>query len=226
MKTKSLLKVKVSTIAVEIGKLQLIGELFIPENAQGIVVFADRGGCSRGDICNYHLAHVLGQGGLATILIDLLTPEEEAIDLRSKHCIAIRHLAERLISVTDWLTHNPSTSHLQIGYFGDGTGGGAALVAATERPLEVKAVVVRSGLIDLVSEALCSVQTPTLLIVGGYDLPAIAMNEDALAQIASQQKQLKIVPQTSHHFVQQAALQTAAHLTSQWFQHYLTCSFS
>ncbi|MDJ0796054.1 MAG: dienelactone hydrolase family protein [Calothrix sp. MO_167.B12] len=222
MKTKSLLEIKESTITIEVGRLQLIAELFIPDNVQSIIVFVDRSGCSREHICNYHLAQVLGKKGLATILIDLLTPEEEAIDLRSKHCSAnIRHLAERLIAVTDWLTQNPITHNLQIGYLGDGTGGGAALVAATERPLTVKAVVVRSGLIDLVSEVLDDVQAPTLLIVGGYDLPAIAMNEDTLTQISTQHKRLKIVPQASHHFAQPDAWQKAAQLTSQWFQHYL-----
>ncbi len=133
-------------------------------------------------------------------------------------------LAKRLVGATDWLLQNPSTCHFTIGYFGASTGAAAALVAAVERPKVVSAIVSRGGRPDLASSVLPSVQSPTLLIVGGYDYPVIEMNQSALAQLQTEKK-LTIIPRATHLFEEQGALEQVAELASQWFQHYLiNCS--
>lgn len=215
-------------ITVEIGSVRLKGELVVPDTSEGIILFAHSTGSSRYSTRNHYLAHLLRQEGrLATTLIDLLTPEEEAIDQRTKHFHCdIQFLATRLVAVTDWLLQNPMTQNLNVGYFGADTGVSAAFLAATNRPMAVKAIVARSGQTDLVSEALSFLQAPTLLIVGGNDLPIIAMNEDALAQMSAQHKHMEILPGATHQFSEPGALEEVARLASQWFQHYLTSSES
>ncbi|MBD2446027.1 dienelactone hydrolase family protein [Nostoc sp. FACHB-152] len=208
-------------VLVTADKVKLEGNLVIPNSTTGIVLFAH--GC--GSICyssrNRYVAGVLQQAGLGTLLFDLLTPEEEEIDLRTRHLrFDIRLLASRLVGATDWLTQNPNTSHLKIGYFGASTGGGAALVAAAQRPEVVKAVVSRGGRTDLAGATLADVKAPTLMIVGGYDLPVIAMNEDALEQLRSP-KHLEIIPKTTDLFEEPGALAAVAQLASQWFRRYL-----
>lgn len=211
-------------VILELGNIRLTGELVLPIGAEGLVVFAHNCGSSRYSTRNHYLAHLLRQaGGLGTLLVDLLTKEEEVIDQRTKHYHCdIGFLADRLVAITDWLFENPTTRYLQIGYFGDGTGSGAALVAAAARPMSVKAVVSRSGNTDLVSLALAQVQAATLLIVGGNDWPVIAMNEDATAQIPAQHKHLEIIPGATHQFCEPGALEEVARISSQWFQKYLT----
>ncbi len=210
-------------VIVELGSVRLIGELVIPAGAEGIVLFAHSTASSQYNTRSHYLAHILRQEGrLATILIDLLTREEEGIDQRTKHFhYDINFLAARLVAITDWLLQNPTTHHLKIGYFGADTGGGAALLAAVARPMAVAAVVSRSGHTDLANEALSYVQAPTLLIVGENDFPIIAMNEDALAQIPVQNKQMKIIPGATHQFNEPGALEEVGRLSSQWFKHYL-----
>ncbi|MDJ0732708.1 MAG: hypothetical protein QNJ47_01265 [Nostocaceae cyanobacterium] len=216
-------KVEQQIVAVDIGSVTLMGELTLPPLAQGIVVFAEGNGCSLNSSHHRYLAHMLAQERLATMLIDLLTTAEQAIDLRSKHCCCnIRHLAARLARVTDWLGKNPITRDLQIGYFGDRIGGGVALLAGCQRPQIIKVIVVCSGLTDLVGSILSQMETPTLLIVGEYDLPVIAMNEDTLAQIPTQNKCLKIIADATHNFGEPGAIEAVAKLTIEWFQHYLT----
>ncbi|MBW4555928.1 MAG: dienelactone hydrolase family protein [Trichormus sp. ATA11-4-KO1] len=224
MDHKLLSNVDEQIVIVELGSIRLKGELVVPENAEGIVLFAHSTGSSRYNTRNHYLAHLLRQEGrLATILIDLLTKEEETIDQRTKHFHCdIGFLAARLVAVTDWLLENPITRHLKVGYFGADTGGGAALLAAATRPMSVRAIVSRSGQTDLASEILSYLQAPTLLIVGGNDLPIMAMNEDALAQIPAKNKQLEIIPGATHQFGEPGALEEVARLASQWFQHYLT----
>ncbi|MBD2678598.1 MULTISPECIES: dienelactone hydrolase family protein [Nostoc] len=208
-------------VLVTAGKVQLEGNLVIPDYATGIVLFAHGSGSSRHSPRNRYVAEVLQQAGLATLLIDLLTLEEEEIDLRTRHLrFDIGLLASRLVGATDWLTHNPDTRHLKVGYFGASTGGGAALVAAAERPEAVQAIVSRGGRPDLAPSALPHVKAPTLLIVGGYDLAVIAMNEDALQQLQTS-KRLVIIPNASHLFEEPGALTAAAQLASEWFTHYL-----
>lgn len=208
-------------VSVITGDVTLEGNLVIPYSAIGIVLFAHGSGSSRYSPRNRHVAEVLQQAGLATLLLDLLTTEEEEIDLRTRHLrFDIGLLASRLVGATDWLLQNPDTQQLKIGYFGASTGAGAALVAAAKRGEVVKAIVSRGGRPDLAGSALPEVKAPTLLIVGGDDLPVIAINEDAMAQLHSI-KRLEIVPGATHLFAEPGKLTAVANLAREWFTHYL-----
>jgi dienelactone hydrolase len=199
----------------------LDGDLVLPEAARGVVLFAHGSGSSRHSPRNRRVARVLNEAKLATLLIDLLTPEEEAIDLRTAHLrFDIGLLADRLVGVTDWLTQNADTRHLRVGYFGASTGAGAALVAAAERPDVVGAVVSRGGRPDLAGPALEQVRAPTLLIVGGDDLPVIELNRAALEQLRCE-KRLVIVPGATHLFEEPGALDEVARLAREWFERHL-----
>jgi putative phosphoribosyl transferase len=197
--------------------VELEGNLSVPEGARSVVLFAHGSGSGRHSPRNRYVARVLRGAGLATLLIDLLTPEEEEVDLRTGHLrFDIGLLAERLAGATDWLMENLDTSNLRIGYFGASTGAGAALVAAAERPEAVGAIVSRGGRPDLAGGALPLVKAPTLLIVGGNDLPVIGMNEEAIAQIQAE-KELRIVPGATHLFEEPGALEEVARLAAGWF---------
>lgn len=212
-------------VRVAAGPVTLEGNLAIPDGARGIVLFAHGSGSSRFSPRNRYVAGVIRQGGLATLLIDLLTEAEEAVDIRTRHLrFDIGLLAQRLIGATDWLRQQPDTRHLRIGYFGSSTGAGAALVAAAERPDAVGAVVSRGGRPDLAGAALGRVQAPTLLIVGGNDVPVIGMNRDALAQMRVAEKELTIVPGATHLFEEPGALEEVARLARRWFQRHLAPS--
>jgi dienelactone hydrolase len=209
-------------VGVPVGPVTLEGNLTLPEAAQGIVLFAHGSGSSRHSPRNRHVARLLNEGKLATLLVDLLTPDEEAIDLQTAHLrFDIGLLAQRLIGVTDWLAEQPETRDLRIGYFGASTGAGAALVAAAMRPQAVGAIVSRGGRPDLAgSEALARVRAPTLLIVGGNDVPVIALNQAAYAQLRCE-KQLVIVPGATHLFEEPGALDEVARLARDWFKRHL-----
>jgi len=208
-------------VHVTAGPVMLEGTLGIPEGARGIVLFAHGSGSSRFSPRNRAVAHALRAAKLATLPIDLLTPDEEAIDLRTRRLrFDITLLAERLVGATDWLTHNPATCHLRIGYFGASTGAAAALVAAAERPAAIGAVVSRGGRPDLAGAALPRVRAPTLLIVGGNDVPVIPLNEEAMAQLGGE-KQLVIIPGATHLFEEPGALEEVARLACRWFERYL-----
>jgi dienelactone hydrolase len=209
-------------VRIPAGRVTLDGDLASPEAARGVVLFAHGSGSSRFSPRNRYVAQVLREGGLATLLIDLLTPEEEAIDVRTAQLrFDIRLLAERLVGATDWLFRHPETQRLRVGYFGASTGGGAALVAAAELPDVVGAVVSRGGRPDLAGPALARVRAPTLLIVGGRDSPVIEMNREALGRLRAE-KQLEIVPGATHLFEEPGALEEVARLARAWFQRYLT----
>jgi len=168
------------------------------------------------------VARVLQKGGFATLLLDLLTPAEEQVDLRTLHLrFDIGLLAERLIQATDWVQSEPATRGLAVGYFGASTGAGAALVAAAERPPMIHAVVSRGGRPDLAGPALPRVQAPTLLIVGGDDPEVIRLNREALAKLRCE-KQLVIVPGATHLFEEPGALEQVSELALNWFEKYLT----
>jgi dienelactone hydrolase len=208
-------------VVVTAGPVQLEGTLGIPAGARGIVLFAHGSGSSRFSPRNRAVARELRAAGLATLLIDLLTPEEEAIDVRTRRLrFDIAMLAERLAGATDWLARTPAMHQMRIGYFGASTGAGAALVAAAEVPARVGAVVSRGGRPDLAGEALAHVRAPTLLIVGGNDAPVIAMNQEALAQLRGE-KQLVIIPGATHLFEEPGALEEVARLACGWFARYL-----
>lgn len=199
----------------------LEGNLTIPDGARGIVLFAHGSGSSRHSPRNRFVASELQRDGLATLLIDLLTPDEEEADWRTRRFrFDIGLLAGRLVTVTDWLTQEPDTRNLKIGYFGASTGAAAALVAAAERHDCVGALVSRGGRPDLASAVLPYVKAPTLLIVGGEDGPVIGMNQEALA-LLSVEKKLVVVPGASHLFEEPGALEKVAHLASDWFHPYL-----
>lgn len=210
-------------VSVSINSIQLEGNLVIPAGAQGIVLFAHGSGSSRHSPRNRYVANVLQQAGLATLLLDLLTIEEEEIDLRSRQLrFDIGLLSARLVGATDWLRHTSATQQLSIGYFGASTGSAAALIAATQRPDVVKAIVSRGGRPDLAGSALTRVRAATLLIVGGYDLPVIAMNEDALTLLKqAAERQLEIIPRATHLFEEPGTLEQVSVLASQWFRRYL-----
>lgn len=209
-------------IEIPAGNVQLNGELIIPEGATGIVLFAHGSGSSRHSPRNQFVARVIREGGIGTLLFDLLTREEESVDIYTRHLrFDIRLLAERLIDATRWLEKESDTRDLNVGYFGSSTGGGAALVAAAELGADVKAVVSRGGRPDLAGAALPKVTAPTLLIVGERDEPVIEMNEKALAQLNCE-KELKIVPNATHLFEEPGTLEEVARLATEWFKRHLS----
>ena len=199
------------------GETILDGGLFTPTEPAGIVLFAHGSGSSRFSPRNRHVAGVLQSAGLATLLMDLLTWEEEQVDALTAHLrFDIGLLAERLVYATKWARQQQSTADLRIGYFGSSTGGGAALVAAAELPAEVGAVVSRGGRPDLAGDALPKVKAPTLLIVGGEDHVVIDLNEQARAQMKCECK-IDIVSGATHLFEEPGALEQVAKLASDWF---------
>jgi dienelactone hydrolase len=208
-------------VRVAAARVLLEGNLTLPEGARGIVLSAHGSGSSRFSPRNCYVAQQLNREKLATLLVDLLSPEEEAVDLRTARLrFNIGLLAERLVGVTDWLVRQPDTRPLRIGYFGASTGAAAALVAAAERPQIVRAIVSRGGRPDLAGPAFACVEAPTLLIVGGDDMPVIELNRAALAQLRCE-KRLVIVPGATHLFEEPGALDEVARLAREWFQQYL-----
>jgi putative phosphoribosyl transferase len=208
-------------VRVPAGAVTLEGNLTLPQDSHGIVLFAHGSGSSRHSPRNRYVARVLNEAKLATLLIDLLTPHEEVIDARTAQLrFDIDLLAERLVDATDWLTQFPDTKDLPIGYFGASTGAAAALAAAAVRPEVVGAIVSRGGRPDLARAALAQVRAPTLLIVGGNDGQVIELNRAALAQLRCE-KQLMIVPGATHLFEEPGALDEVARLACDWFQRHL-----
>jgi putative phosphoribosyl transferase len=190
------------------------GILELPAGASGVVLFAHGSGSGRQSPRNQHVAGILQEAGLGTLLFDLLT-EQETADRRNVFNIDL--LADRLLDAAAWLRQQTETRDLPIGYFGASTGAGAALQAAARAPVGVGAVVSRGGRPDLADEYLPRVEAPTLLIVGGNDVPVIAMNEEALAQLRCP-KELVIVPGATHLFDEPGTLEEVARLARDWFQ--------
>ncbi|AKB31197.1 hypothetical protein MSSIH_0507 [Methanosarcina siciliae HI350] len=179
-------------------------------------------GSSRHSPRNQYVAKELQRGGLGTLLFDLLTVEEERVDMLTRHLrFDIDLLSKRLIDTTNWLLHNPDTEELNIGYFGSSTGAAAALIAAKEHSETVKAVVSRGGRPDLAESAMMYVKAPTLLIVGGEDTQVIDMNRWALERTTMPEKELKIVPGATHLFEEPGTLEEVARLAREWFKKYL-----
>ncbi|HEV2727950.1 MAG TPA: phosphoribosyltransferase family protein, partial [Solirubrobacterales bacterium] len=209
-------------VRIPAGPVELEGDLSVPEEAGGVVLFAHGSGSGRHSPRNRYVARALGEAGLATLLIDLLIPDEEEADRESGHLrFDVGLLARRLAGVTGWLRQNPDTRDLPVGYFGASTGAGAAaLVAAAERPQEVGAVVSLGSRPDLAGDALPLVEAPTLLIVGGNDEPVIRTNEEALESLRAE-KRLEIVPGAGHLFEEPGTLEEVALLAAGWFTRYL-----
>jgi putative phosphoribosyl transferase len=210
-------------VRITSGVVLLQGELSIPEGATGIVIFVHGSGSSRLSPRNQYVARVLEEAGLATLLFDLLTKEEEELDMQTASLrFNIGLLAERLIDVTTRISRiEDDTSGLLIGYFGASTGAAAALVAAAELGKEINAVVSRGGRPDLAGvQALEKVKAPTLLIVGELDRTVIGLNEEAFRWLNSE-KELRIVPGATHLFEEPGTLEEAARLATKWFERYL-----
>ena len=204
-------------VHIPAGRAILAGNLSIPVNAAALVLFAHGSGSSRHSPRNQFVARTLNDAGLATLLFDLLTPEEELVDTRTAELrFDIDLLAERLVHATKWEKRQEQTGDLRIGYFGSSTGGGAALVAAAQLPDDVGAVVSRGGRPDLAGAALPKVRAPTLLIVGGQDDIVIELNKQARDQMSCEVK-LEIVPGATHLFEEPGALEQVAKLASDWF---------
>jgi putative phosphoribosyl transferase len=209
-------------VHVPTAGVELEGNLVIPDGATGIVIFAHGSGSSRHSSRNRYVAGALQAAGLATLLIDLLTPDEETVDIRTRHLrFDIAMLAKRIVGATDWVGREIETRDLVVGYFGASTGGGAALVAAAERVEAVGAVVSRGGRPDLAGAALPHVRAPTLLIVGGNDVPVIGMNEDAMAHMTNAEVTLEIVPGATHLFEEPGKLEIVAELARNRFVRHL-----
>ena len=208
-------------VQIPAGRAVLSGNLTIPESAMALVLFAHGSGSSRHSPRNQFVARTINRAGLGTLLFDLLTPEEEALDVHTReHRFNIGLLAERLVHATKWARQQKETRDLHIGYFGSSTGGAAALVAAAELPQDVGAVVSRGGRPDLAGDALPKVQAPTLLIVGGNDDIVIELNEMARDQMRCEVK-LEIIPGATHLFEEPGALEQVAKLASDWFSLHL-----
>jgi putative phosphoribosyl transferase len=208
---------EVEALSIPVGGVVLEGDVALPAPAAGVVLFAHGSGSSRHSPRNRYVAAMLQESGLATLLVDLLTAEEEAVDLRTRDLrFDIGLLADRLVGLVDWLASRPTTAGLPVGLFGASTGGGAALVAAAERPGPVSAVVSRGGRPDLAGSALRRVRAPTLLIVGGLDTPVIALNRDAFDELPGE-KRLEIVVGASHLFEEPGTLEEVAGLAQGWF---------
>jgi putative phosphoribosyl transferase len=211
---------------VPIANRWLDGDLGMPPQPHGLVLFAHGSGSSRHSPRNQFVAAALESRGFATLLIDLLTPAEEIVDRRTAQLrFDIEMLATRLVAIVDWLRRQPVTVSLPIGLFGASTGGGAALMAAAARPRDIAAVVSRGGRPDLAGVALPRVTTPTLLIVGALDTPVIQMNRDAMRQMNGEVA-LDIVPGATHLFEEPGTLERVAELAGAWFDRYLLQSSS
>ncbi len=202
------------SVQISAGPVVIDGDLTVPGGSTGIVVFAHGSGSSRHSTRNRRVAQQLQARGLSTLLIDLLTPEEERIDLRTAHLrFDIRLLAQRLIYATNWLDYEPDLQHLRAGYFGASTGGGAALMAAAQIPDRIRAVVSRGGRPDLAGPALPDVKAPTLLIVGSLDTEVLELNRNAAKQMRAP-VELQVIPGASHLFEEPGALEQVGEMAS------------
>ncbi len=208
-------------VEIQLGSTRLEGNLSVAKDSIGIVLFAHGSGSGRKSPRNRFVARELNQKRIATLLFDLLTVEEEELDMQTGHLrFDISLLSQRLLGATEWLLRNPLVSGLSVGYFGASTGAAAALVAAAKIPQTVKAIVSRGGRPDLAGSSLDKVRSPTLLLVGGYDDVVIDLNKHALSQLKSEKK-LVIIPEATHLFEEPGKLELVAEYASKWFVKYL-----
>jgi dienelactone hydrolase len=216
----------IDSVVILDGAAQLHGDLVVPPRATGLVVFAHGSGSSRFSRRNREVAAFLQDAGLATLMLDLLTREEEGVDvITAEYRFDIPRLGRRVVAAADWAKHHAATASLPLGYFGASTGAAAALIAAAQRPAVSRAVVSRGGRPDLAGDALPAVTAPTLLIVGGADEPVIDMNEEAQRQMRAEVR-LEIVPGATHLFEEPGALAMVSRLAADWFGRHLSGSRS
>ena len=208
-------------VVIPVKRFKLGGELDLPPKALGLVLFAHGSGSSRHSTRNQHVARVLRQAGIGTLLFDLLTPAEEEAEAYTRHLrFDISLLSERLAGATRWALDQGTTSDINVGYFGSSTGAAAALMAAPRFGQAVRAIVSRGGRPDLGGDALERVRAATLLIVGGEDKPVITLNEDAYERLHCE-KALRIVPGATHLFEEPGTLEIVAQMAAEWFAHHL-----
>jgi dienelactone hydrolase len=208
-------------VPIRIGDTRLDADLTLSPDSTGLVVFAHGSGSSRHSLRNRYVASTLEQHGFATLLVDLLTAEEDEVDqLDGRYRFDIERLAGRLVGIVDWARDQEGIASLPIGLFGASTGAGAALVAAADRPHSIKAIVSRGGRPDLAGHALARVTVPTLLIVGARDPAVLALNQHAMAHLRGKTT-LEIVPGASHLFEEPGTLSDVADLAADWFHTYL-----
>lgn len=208
-------------LKIPVQNAEVEGNLTVPSSAKGIVLFAHGSGSSRFSPRNQHVAKEFNKANIATLLFDLLTPQEEEEDMiTAAYRFNIDLLAERLIDVTQWLKKDAQTSSYVLGYFGASTGAAAALIAAAKLPNEAVAVVSRGGRPDLAGGYLSSVRAPTLLLVGGWDTEVIQLNRQAQSQMTNINK-LEIIPEATHLFEEPGKLEEVARLSTEWFTRYL-----
>jgi putative phosphoribosyl transferase len=209
---------------IRFGKVELAADVSLPDRATGLVLFAHGSGSSRHSPRNRHVADILNRGAIGTVLTDLLTEEEEAVDIQTAELrFDIGLLGRRVAGISDWIGRQPGLKNLGLGYFGASTGAAAALVAAAERPKIVRAVVSRGGRPDLAGAALKGVLAPTLFIVGGDDTVVLGLNRSAMAQLPRQtEHKLEVIPGATHLFEERGALDRVAVLARNWFCEHLT----
>jgi dienelactone hydrolase len=210
-----------TTASIPVGRYAIEGDLALPGIPRAAVIFAHGSGSSRHSPRNKYVADVLNQAGFATLLVDLLTREEELVDIRTaEYRFDIDLLANRLLAATDWAARDPRFESLALGYFGASTGAAAALAAAAQRPDRIHAVVSRGGRPDLARDHLSSVVAPTLLIVGEFDRDVIELNRNA-ARVLGAETEIRIVSGATHLFEEEGALEEVARLARAWFETHL-----
>lgn len=210
-----------SEIKIPMGKVRVEGNLTLPKKATGIVLFAHGSGSSRFSPRNQYVAKKFNAVNIGTLLFDLLTQDEEQIDIvTAEYRFNINLLAERLIGATEWLRKDSRTKNFSLGYFGASTGAAAALIAAAKMPAAISAVVSRGGRPDLAGKYLPEVKAPTLLLVGGWDTEVIELNREAQGQMRNENK-LVIVPDATHLFEEPGKLEEVAEYSINWFTTYL-----
>jgi dienelactone hydrolase len=208
-------------VRIQAGTVSLEADLKVPDRAYGLVIFAHGSGSSRFSRRNRAVADFLQRGALGTLLLDLLTREEEAVDDRTReYRFDIDRLARRVVAAADWAREQPELQPLALAFFGASTGAAAALIAAAERPEITGAVVSRGGRPDLAGDALPRVRAPTLLIVGGNDEVVIDLNQQAMGRMRAT-VELKIVPGATHLFEESGALEKVAEMVRDWCQRHL-----
>jgi dienelactone hydrolase len=205
-------------VRISAGDVPLLADLQIPELANSVVIFAYEFGGSRNHPRTRHVARVMRENGLATLLCDLLTDEEEAEDeVTGAYRKNAELLAERLVAVTEWAAKDPDMKKLKMGYFGACTGGGAVLIAAAKLPKKVKAVVSRGGRVDLAAKSWSGVKCPTLLIVGEQDADGVKLSREAFEQLTCE-KEFQVIPGASHLFGEPGTLETMAKQSAKWLR--------
>lgn len=211
----------VEAVEIPVGAATLLADLRVPAGANGLVIFAHGSGSSRFSSRNRRVAEFLGARGFATLLLDLLTPQEEAIDVETaEYRFDIERLGPRVSAAADWAAGRADIAALPIGCFGASTGAAAALIAAADRPDSIAAVVSRGGRPDLAGDALGRVMAPVLLIVGGHDEPVIELNQEAMRHLPGHVV-LEIVPGATHLFEEPGTLEQVCELAARWFTRYL-----